>query len=87
MATPSQGGWKPCPEGELRRLVERLTTRRRLRLAWVASLVTALVVGAGLTAAEVAARMYVRSGIEPLPPCGGCSAVPTLSTPRMAVDQ
>jgi hypothetical protein len=66
--------------------VERLTTRRRLRIAWAASMVAALVVGAGLTATEVAARMYVRSGAEPLR-CGSCTTPPTTVTPRMAVDQ
>jgi hypothetical protein len=52
MVAPARSGWGPCPHGELQRLSQRLTVRRRRRhtLTIVAGTVlAALAAGAGAT--------------------------------------
>jgi len=81
MVTAIYGGWRPCREGELRQFVEQLSVRRRLRLAWVASCLTALMVGTGVMATEAAVRLYAATGSEGLQR-GGCSSTP-VPAPRL----
>jgi hypothetical protein len=80
MVTAIHGGWRPCRDGELRQFVEGLSVRRRLRLAWAASCLTALALGSGVMATEAAARMFVASGSEGWQP-GKCVITPHVSPP------
>jgi hypothetical protein len=57
MGTPSNVGWKPCPQGELGRLAARLTGRRRLRLVLGAAAGVGLLAATGLAASAAAGRM------------------------------
>jgi hypothetical protein len=63
MGAPSIGGWDPCPEGELRRLGQRLALRRRRRLALGAALGAGLAVATVLGAAEVVVRLIEVPGV------------------------
>jgi hypothetical protein len=76
MGTPSSGGWRPCPEGELGRLATRLAAgRRRQRLVWGVALGAAVAAATGLTAAAVADRLP-GWGFGSSHPAGGCGGTP-----------